>query len=126
MADRKQTPDILGEILGGDAPAPPPAPAPEPKTPAEPKAARRKKSPGRSTGRRAKTKRERWEYREIVFRNYGGYRPRYVNGEEQPGWKEAPVIHEYLNQLGDEGWELVGVGGQDDREMPAYFRRRKT
>jgi hypothetical protein len=126
MADRKQTPDILGEILGGDAPAVPPQPESvvEPKAPAKPTPAPRQKAS--TTRRRSKPKPERWEYREVVFRDYGGYRPRYVNGEEQPGWKTAPIIYEYLNQVGDEGWELVGVGGQNDREMPAYFRRRKA
>jgi hypothetical protein len=62
---------------------------------------------------------------EVVFRDYGGYRPRYVNGLEQEGWKRAPVIHEYLNQLGDEGWELVGVGGRHSNQMPTYFKRQK-
>jgi hypothetical protein len=60
---------------------------------------------------------------EIVFRDYGGYRPRLVNGEEQMGWKDSPIIHEYLNQLGEEGWELVAVGSRNGEEMPAYFKR---
>jgi hypothetical protein len=60
---------------------------------------------------------------EVVFRDYGGYRPRYINGLEQPGWKRLPVIHEYLNQIGAQGWELAGVGSRENREMPAYFKR---
>jgi hypothetical protein len=46
-----------------------------------------------------------------------------VNGEEQSGWKKAPIIHEYLNQLGAQGWQLVGVGSRENYEMPAYFKR---
>jgi len=62
---------------------------------------------------------------EVVFRDYGGYRPRFVNGEEQTGWKRAPLIHNYLNQMGEQGWELVGVGGRHNDQMPAYFKRQK-
>lgn len=137
MADRKQTPDVLGALLGGEPPASRPAPAPkaqapakapaEPSTPVEAKApARPKQSPSpRKTTRRSRAKQPQWEYMEVVFRDYGGYRPRYKDGQEQRGWKQAALIHEYLNQLGQEGWELVGVGGRHNDEMPAYFKRSK-
>jgi hypothetical protein len=123
MAERKQTPDVLGDLLGGGPPAPEPqkaAPAPKPKA-----ATRQTKAPAKRTTRRSRAKPVRWQYMEVVFRDYGGYRPRYLNGEEQEGWKKAPVIHEYLNQLGAEGWELVGVGSREDREMPTYFKRQQ-
>jgi hypothetical protein len=60
---------------------------------------------------------------EVVFRDYGGYRPRYVNGVEQPNWKRLPLIRDYLNQLGEQGWELAGVGSRENHEIPAYFKR---
>jgi hypothetical protein len=62
---------------------------------------------------------------EVVFRDYAGYRPRRVNGEELARWKEGPAILQYLNQLGDEGWELVATGGGDGKEMLAYFKRQR-
>lgn len=121
MANRKQTPDVLGEILGGALPAPAePAPVPKPKA-----APKRSRSPRRPSAGK-EPKRPRWEYLEVVFRDYGGYRPRYVNGQEQPGWKGAPLIRDYLAQLGEEGWELAGLGTRVDREMPAYFKRPKA
>jgi len=123
MADRKQTPDILGEILGGEASTTTPAPAADPKAVSKP--APERKSPPRKSSRRTKPKLQQWEYMEVVFRDYGGFRPRYINGEEQEGWKQAPVIHEYLNQLGEQGWELAGVGSRNDMEMPAYLKRHK-
>jgi hypothetical protein len=119
MADRKQTPDVLGDLLGGGQPVPPSQPAPKP----EAKATAPRKTPAKRTTRRSRAKPARFEYMEVVFRDYGGYRARYVNGEEQSGWKKAPIIHEYLNQLGAQGWELVGVGSRENYEMPTYFKR---
>jgi hypothetical protein len=114
MASRKETPDVLSEILGGE----PAAPAePEPATPPK------RRAPAQRARRPAKPKRQAWEVREVVFRDYGGYRPRYVNGEELDGWKNGPLLHEYLNQLGAEGWELAGVGSRESREMPVYLKR---
>lgn len=126
MADRKQTPDVLGEILGGEPAAPVAAPPAKPKPTSRRKAPAAKSTEPAKTTQRRRAKRQAWEYMEVVFRDYSGYRPRYVNGEEQKGWKEAPIIYEYLNRLGEQGWELVGVGGQNNREMPAYFKRPKA
>jgi hypothetical protein len=137
MATRKQTPDVLSEILGGapSAPAPEPAPtpgsAPEPQPAAEPEPAAKPgptakpKPPRQRSSRRPRARYPKWEYMEVVFRDYGGYRPRCVNGQEQDGWKRAPLMHEYLNQLGEEGWELAGVGSRRNDQMPAYLKRAK-
>ena len=123
MADRKQTPDILGEILGGEAGGATTTAAEKPE--AKPKQASKRKSTAGTARRRAKSKPQQWEYMEVVFRDYDGYRPRLVNGREQAGWKRATVIHEYLNLLGEQGWEMVAAGSRDDMEMPAYFKRLK-
>ena len=122
MAQRKQTPDLLGEILTGEQPATQPRPKAQPRSQESP----RKRSTKPATSRRRKPRRPKWEYLEVVFRDYRGYRPRLVNGDEQEGWKQAPVIHEYLNQLGEEGWELTGIGGRHNDEVPAYLKRPKA
>jgi len=118
MAPRKKTPDVLSEILGGE-----PAPAP-PAAPRRQAAPQSKRAPAAATGR-SPARKPAWEYMEVIFRDYGGYRPRCINGQEQPGWKRLPVIREYLNQIGEEGWELAAVGSSEKREMPAYFKRPK-
>jgi hypothetical protein len=119
MTSRKQTPDVLSEILGGEPSVPEPKPTPKPQP------VPKRRTPAKKPGPRSTRNQPKWEYMEVIFRDYGGYRPRYVNGQEQRGWKQAPTIYEYLGQIGEDGWELVGVGGRDNREMPAYFKRRK-
>ena len=51
----------------------------------------------------------RWEYLVISFQEYRGWRPRYRNGEKIANWEDQPLLHDYLNQLGAEGWELAGA-----------------
>jgi hypothetical protein len=119
MTRRKQTPDILDEILGGETSIPQPRATPAPKT------SPRTKRTAPKSSRPPTPPQQQWEYMEVVFHDYDGYRPRYVNGVEQTGWKQLPVIHEYLNQRGAEGWELVGLGSRHKRDMSAYFKRPK-
>ena len=66
-----------------------------------------------------------WEYREVIFRDYRGWRPMVVNGRERGDWKDAPLLHDYLRQAGDEGWELVGISDRHHNQKEAYFKRRK-
>ncbi len=107
MSSRKQeVPDILGDILGGPRPLAAPQPtepaaAPAPVAPVE------------------------WEYREVIFRDYRGWRARLVNGVELGDWKSAPTLVEYLEQAGHEGWELVSMGDRHNNHKEAYFKRPK-
>lgn len=108
MSSRKETPDILGDILGSVRSAPVPTgypapvkPAPEPARPLE------------------------WEYREVVFRDYRGWRARLVNGRELGDWKTSPTIVAYLEQAGNDGWELVSMGDRHNNQKEAYFKRPK-
>jgi len=163
MASRKETPDVLGELLGGAAPRPPsqttvdpehlsgedfepalveePAPAPRAEvwhvSPEEPTAlpqaqpeagvgasvepTRRRKAPSRQT----RTNRTRWEYVEIVFYDHYGFRPRFISGLESRNWKKAPLIYDYLNYLGEQGWELAGIAGRHKDQVRAYLKRPK-
>jgi hypothetical protein len=107
MSDRKQTPDVLADILGAgpDASSPPEAPS-------------RAREPARR-GRAATTlpverprdagRRGRWQYLVVSCQDYRGWRPRYEDGAEIAGWTSAPPLISYLERRGQEGWELVSA-----------------
>jgi hypothetical protein len=131
MTERKQTPDILGAILSGATPpdrssAPPPV-APPPVTPAAPPpVARAERAPRASAARPAS-----WEYLIISFHEQNGWHARFVNGRELENWQHGPQLHDVLDQLGADGWELINVVkseplyGTMDR-LQAFFKRVKT
>lgn len=127
MADRKQTPDILTEIMSG-TPAAPSQKSVELNPPPDPKPARSSKRVGRTPASPKIDKVNLWEYQLVSFQDYKGFRPRYVNGKEINNWMNAPLIHEYLNQMSEQGWELAAAssgqrlyGLSDTRQV--YFRR---
>jgi len=107
MNQRKETPDVLSEILGGETSEPiadenvlggvPPSERPK-----------RVSKPRRtSTSQRRKVSKSKWEYKVVSLQEYKGWRPRFVNGVELKDWTEGPTMHEYISALGQEGWELT-------------------
>jgi hypothetical protein len=132
---RKETPDVLGEVLAGlgEAPAAPVSqPAPAPRAPRPPRRARaaeeiaaaaKSEPPAQPTARG-------WDFLVISFSEYRGWRPRFINGQEVRNWMHAPLIHDYLAQLGEDGWEMVGAGGGKalygaSDYYQAFFKRPK-
>lgn len=133
MAERKQTPDVLAEILGGEVPMPdlgtplpvgritdlPPRPA---KRAGTAKAEKTQPTPAQITA---------WEYEVVSFQNAHGWRPRFVNGQEVGNWMNGPSAHATINERSADGWELVAVasgqpmyGTSDLYQM--YFRRPRS
>lgn len=114
MTKRKQTPDVLAEILGGNGPA-------------EVAVAERE---GRLTAAAQKHTPLHWEYAVVSFQDYKGWRPRYLNGRELKDWTAGPLMHEYLAAMDEEGWELTTAsagerlyGTADQHQL--FFRRLK-
>lgn len=132
---RKETPDVLGEVLAGlgETPALPATPA------APAAAAARPARRARSTGNKAAAAQAEasappapagWDFLVVSFGEYRGWRPRFINGQEIRNWMHAPVIHDYLAQLGEDGWEMVGAGGGKalygaSDYYQAFFKRPK-
>jgi hypothetical protein len=139
MADRKQTPDILGEILGEVAAVPTPGAESPATRPIPVRRAQAAKKPAGQTDAptlvepsvpEARPRVGKWEYLLVSFQQHNGWRPRFINGQELEDWAAMPVIHDYANQLGEVGWELAGAasgtlyGLSDGKQL--CFKREKT
>ena len=147
MAERKQSPDVLAALLSpeplspeplspeplgaerpaADAlkPAPPPAPGAQQKAAPAPDA-RPKRSPQPAPEPAAVA----WETQIVTFQEHRGWRPRYVDGVEAPNWLAGPLVHDYLNLRGADGWELAAAsaaarfyGVADGLQL--FLKRRK-
>jgi hypothetical protein len=76
-------------------------------------------------------KKDCWEYRTASFQEHQGWRLRFIDGAEVKDWTGAPLLHEYLRLMGEEGWELAGAasgeslyGSMDKYQL--FFARPKT
>src|SRR5512134_1732906 len=109
MTERKETPDILGAILSGATPpdqssAPQPAAA-LPAAPATlPPVTRVERAPRAPAHRQTQ-----WEYLVVSFHDQNGWHARFINGHELENWQRGPQLHDVLDQLGEDGWELINV-----------------
>lgn len=125
MTERKGTPDILGAILSGATPpdqsSAPQAAAVLPTVP--PPVARAERTPRASTH-----KQTQWEYLVVSFHEQNGWHARFINGHELDNWQRGPQLHDVLDQLGEDSWELINVVkseplyGTMDR-LQAFFKR---
>ena len=68
---------------------------------------------------------KKWEYIEVTapMREDGKSVRIYLNGEETLPESMASVLYDYLNKLGDEGWEMVNFAFHPNRTAFYYFRR---
>jgi hypothetical protein len=123
MSERKQTPDVLADILGAPLPIGRITDLPE-----RPPAARASQAKSDTTRAVEKSTPATWEYETVSFQDAHGWRPRFVNGRELRDWMFGPLIHDYVNQRSADEWELAAVAsgqsmyGTSDRYQ-IYFRR---
>ena len=126
MAPRKETPDVLGAVLNDDSTEADPLVQAEAllqkaKSSRQQSSTRRKKQTVRQF--EAKSRTRKWEYRTVTFHDYGGWRPRYIDDIQIPGWKQQPQLHQYLNELGEQGWEMSGSSRDGRSAIITFFKR---
>ena len=133
MSKRKQTPDILAEILDGDIPGEETKadflPAQSQRAPASPPAASKPAVSRRVIEKPLSARNARWEYRLATFQDHNGWRLRFLDGREVKNWTDGPRIEETLQQMGEEGWELAAASAGERLYTSAdkhqlYFKRR--
>ncbi len=130
MTERKGTPDILGAILSGAASPDQPAPATPAAAPTPPAALPTTATPVRleRAPRSNASRQTKWEYLVVSFHEQNGWHARFINGHELENWQRGPQLHDVLDQLGEDGWELINVVksealyGTMDR-IQAFFKR---
>jgi hypothetical protein len=129
MTERKGTPDILGAILSGATP-PDQSSAPPRVAPAAPVVPPPVAAPVARAPRASSNKQTQWEYLVVSFHDQNGWHARFINGHELENWQRGPQLHDVLDQLGEDGWELINIVkaeplyGTMDR-IQAFFKRVK-
>jgi hypothetical protein len=115
MSERKQTPDILAEILGDEAAHPAagdleiirPQPA---KPPAAPKRLAPSRRPASAkTAASAASSAKGWQLQLASFQEHNGWRLRYVDGKEVAGWLRGPLLFEYITLQAAKGWQVAAA-----------------
>ena len=70
----------------------------------------------------------KWEYLLLISKiTVGGdEKPWIINGHGLRGWDKGPDLLDYINQLGDEGWDLVTEYKEAVGVRGYWFKRPKS
>jgi hypothetical protein len=70
----------------------------------------------------------KWEYLSVTLSPTGRqaegqaqFLPRWINGQELENWQQSSHYIEFMNQLGELGWELTASSGNT-----LFFKRPKS
>lgn len=68
---------------------------------------------------------KKWEYIEVTapMREDGKSVRIYHNGEQVVAESKSSALYDYLNKLGEEGWEMVSFSFLPNRTGFYYFKR---
>ena len=59
---------------------------------------------------------QKWNYMFLAcYRSEGKtWTPRFINGQEIPNWSDGQSLYKISDDLGQEGWELIGIDIQQE------------
>ncbi len=64
---------------------------------------------------------QKWDYMKVSYDLDGKKaRPHSIDGQKIKGWKSGPSMMKHIKQLGEDGWEMIGVDKSD-----LWFKRPK-
>ncbi len=72
---------------------------------------------------------QKWEYLDIQLGAFPSglnnvvTAPRFVNGQELKDWKKI-ALHDFINQLGMDGWEMTGTFNPTPSQADHLFFKR--
>jgi hypothetical protein len=68
---------------------------------------------------------KKWEYIEVTapMRDDAQSVRLYLNGEQVVPESKSSALYDYLNKLGEEGWEMVSFAFLPNRTAFYYFKR---
>jgi len=52
---------------------------------------------------------QKWEYLFLVASWHDDWKIETANGANIQNWEYGPTMYEYLNQLGEQGWEIINT-----------------
>ena len=125
MAERKQTPNVLDEMLGGSQ-----SEEITQKPVAKPRA--QKKTASTRTRKTSSLKPISYEYQIVSFQEYKGWRVRFVNGQELQDWMTQPTLLEFVQKLANDGWAVRAMTsgenlyGVNDKYQIIFERLRSS
>lgn len=67
----------------------------------------------------------KWEYLTLESSSNYGTTKYFINGEMQPAIKNQP-LHTIINQIGGQGWEMVGISSGGEAQIFIFKRALKN
>lgn len=113
MSERKNTPDILADLLTGAAPQAEvdfaaPTTAPRRAAPRKP-AAKPTEKPAAPPKAPHPSAPPAYDVQIVSFQEHNGWRMRFIDGHKVKNWTTAPTLSEYAACMSADGWHIAAA-----------------